>query len=110
MKLATQQLTITDVMQYYVDPVFSVKTLTFSTALAVDLPAGSAINPTTGALTSSTDTATAVVSEFTPAGSKSVPVFDKLVVLYTSAIKGADTAGTTKAIQLLQSNQFIRLI
>lgn len=110
MKLATQVKTVTDIMQHCTDPMFAYKTVEISSGTPIELNAGDAINPATGQLTKSTDSDTAVVIEYTPVGSKAVVVFDKLVILSKTQIKGFDSAGTLKAQELLAANPFIKLI
>lgn len=110
MILKTQSRTRNDVLQYAIDDVWSVTTLTFSTGIAADLTSGDAIDPATGAKLTGTATAVAVVADPVVAGSKYVVVFDKLVNLISSEIAGASSAGTTKALELLAANPFVRLV
>lgn len=110
MKISTQSRSRMDVLQYAVDDVWCVKTLTFSTGIAADLTSGDAIDPATGAKLTGTGTAVAIVADPVVAGSKYVVVFDKLVSLISSEINGASAAGTSKALELLAANQFVRLV
>lgn len=106
--LATQQKTRSDVMQYCIDPQFAVKSIEIPSALTVDLPAGSCVDPATGALLSgSTATAVAVVSDFVPKGSSAFCVFYKHVILFESALTAGNAAGLTKAIALLKADPYI---
>lgn len=107
MKLATEHKTRTDVMQYYIDPQFAVATVELPVALTVDRHAGDCINPATGALVTSTDTACAVVSSFTPKGSKSVVCFYKHVILFKQSLAAADAPGLAKAIELLEADPYV---
>jgi hypothetical protein len=107
MKVSTQQKTRTDVMQYYIDPQFAVATLELPNPITVDLKAGDCVNPATGALLTGSDTAVAVVADFTPKGCKSVMVFYKHVSLFKHALTAASQAGVNKAIELLDANPFI---
>lgn len=110
MKLGTQSRSRHDVLQYSVDDVWAVKTLNFSAGLPVDLTSGDAIDPATMTKVTGTSTACVVVADPVKAGSKYVVVFDKLVNLISSEITGASAAGTTKALELLAANPFIRLV
>lgn len=110
MKLATQARSRHDVLQYAVDDVWAVKTLNFSAGIPADLTSGDAIDPVTMAKVTGTSTACVVVADPVKAGAKYVVVFDKLVSLISSQISGASAAGTTKALELLAQNQFIRLV
>ncbi|MFB2710562.1 hypothetical protein ACE1BU_06635 [Aeromonas veronii] len=110
MKLATQERSRHDVLQYAVDDVWAVKTINFPAGLPVDLTTGDAVDPATMTKVTGTSTACVVVADPVKAGSKYVVVFDKLVNLISSQISGASAAGTTKALELLAQNQFIRLV
>ncbi|WP_139442104.1 hypothetical protein [Aeromonas veronii] len=110
MKLATQARSRHDVLQYAVDDVWAVKTLNFSAGIPADLTSGDAIDPATMTKVTGTSTSCVVVADPVKAGSKYVVVFDKLVNLISSQISGASAAGTTKALELLAQNQFIRLV
>ncbi|MBO0400386.1 hypothetical protein J1F21_18995 [Aeromonas veronii] len=110
MKLATQARSRHDVLQYAVEDVWAVKTLNFSAGIPADLTSGDAIDPVTMAKVTGTSTACVVVADPVKAGAKYVVVFDKLVSLISSQISGASAAGTTKALELLAQNQFIRLV
>ncbi|HDO1310918.1 hypothetical protein ACE1B4_11270 [Aeromonas veronii] len=110
MKLATQERSRHDVLQYAVDDVWAVKTINFPAGLPVDLTTGDAVDPATMTKVTGTSTACVVVADPVKAGSKYVVVFDKLVNLISSQISGASAVGTTKALELLAQNQFIRLV
>ncbi|MFR9720472.1 hypothetical protein ACL00X_14040 [Aeromonas diversa] len=110
MKLDTQAKSRYDVLQYAVDDVWSVKTYNFPSGLPVDLVSGDAVDPDTMTKVTGTSTKCIVVADSVKAGSKYVVCFDKLVNLISSQINGASQAGTTKALELLAQNQFIRLV
>lgn len=110
MKLATQARSRHDVLQYAVDDVWGVKTINFPAGLPIDLTTGDAVDPVTMTKVTGTSTSCVVVADPVKAGYKYVVVFDKLVNLISSEISGASTAGTTKALELLAQNQFIRLV
>lgn len=110
MKLATQERSRHDVLQYAVDDVWAVKTINFPAGLPINLTTGDAVDPATMTKVTGTSTACVVVADPVKAGSKYVVVFDKLVGLISSQISGASAAGTTKALELLAQNQFIRLV
>lgn len=110
MILNTQKKCRYDILQYSVDDVMCVRTITISGGVPAALVAGDAINPTTGAKLTGTDTAVVVVADGVAQGATSVVVFDKLVSLIKSQINGASTAGTTKALELLATNDLIRLV
>ncbi|MFQ2273288.1 hypothetical protein [Aeromonas hydrophila] len=110
MKLATQARSRHDVLQYAIDDVWAVKTINFPAGLPIDLTTGDAVDPATMTKVTGTSTACVVVADPVKAGSKYVVVFDKLVSLISSQISGASAAGTTKALELLAQNQFIRLV
>lgn len=110
MKLNTESRSRHDVLQYAVDDVWSCRTLTFTNPIPADLVSGDAIDPATGGKVVAASTACVVVADPQKAGSKFVVVFDKLVNLISSEIKGADAAGTSKALTLLAANAFIRLV
>lgn len=109
MKISTQEKSRFDVLQYAMDDVFAVKTLSLTTALTAALKSGDCIDAT-GAKVTNSSTVCYVVADYTAANSKSVVVFDKMVCLISAQLVGADAAGTTKALALLAANQFIRLV
>lgn len=110
MKISQEARSRHDVLQYAVDDVWSVRTIPFSSGIPADLTSGDAVDPATMAKVTGTSTACVVVADPVKAGSKYVVVFDKLVSLISSQISGASAAGTTKALELLGNNQFIRLV
>ncbi|MCX0437093.1 hypothetical protein [Aeromonas veronii] len=110
MKISQEARSRGDVLQYAVDDIWSVATLTVDAGIPADLTSGDAIDPVTGAKLTSSATACRIVADPCKSGSKHVIVFDKLVHLIKSQIAGANAAGTTKALELLSNNQFIRLV
>ncbi|ENC6423341.1 hypothetical protein [Aeromonas veronii] len=110
MKLATQERSRHDVLQYAIDDVWAAKTINFPAGLPIDLTTGDAVDPATMTKVTGTSTSCVVVADPVKAGSTYVVVFDKLVGLISSQISGASAAGTTKALELLAQNQFIRLV
>lgn len=107
MKLGTQQKTRTDVMQYFIDGQFAVKTIELPSVLTADLKSGDCIDPATGALLTGTATEVAVVADLTLAGSKTVVVFNKHVILFKNVLTAASEAGKAKAIELLTADPFV---
>lgn len=109
MKLNTESRSRRDVLQYAIDDVWAVKTLTFAAPIPADLVSGDAIDAT-GTKVVAASTTCFVVADPQTAGSQHCVIFDKLVNLLSYEIHGSDPAGTTKALELLAANPFIRLV
>lgn len=109
MKLSTQEKCRYDVLQYQADDVFAVRSMTFAGGLPQAVQSGSAIDGT-GALVTALSTEAYIVADGQPQGTGYCVVFDKLVNLISAEIKGADASGTSKALEILSADPFIRLV